>query len=224
MSIYDGPSIATTGLILAFDAANSISYPGTGTTWTDLSGNGRVGTLTGSPTYTTVNSGALQFSGTNYADIGINFYNLGIRRNATFSGWIYFTTSGNSFVISDWNSNLGMTLRINNAGSADFYIYGATTSPRITYTYAFSYNTWYNLVGVVNGTTMYMYLNGVDTGLTQPLTEDIGNSTETIKIGVRGDKVLASAEYVSNVIVYNRALSATEVLQNFNALRGRFSV
>jgi len=65
MGVHNGAIIPQNGLQLLLDAANTKSYPGSGTTWTDLSGNGNTGTLTNSPTFTTDNGGAIRFDGTN---------------------------------------------------------------------------------------------------------------------------------------------------------------
>lgn len=65
MSIYGGPDIITDGLVFCLDAANSKSYPGTGTAWTDLSGNDNNGTLTNGPTFDSSNGGSIVFDGVN---------------------------------------------------------------------------------------------------------------------------------------------------------------
>ena len=65
MGLSHSPSLVMNGLVLCLDAGNSKSYPGTGTTWTDLSGNGNNGTLTNGPTYSSANGGSLVFDGTN---------------------------------------------------------------------------------------------------------------------------------------------------------------
>jgi hypothetical protein len=79
----------------------------------------------------------------------------------------------------------------------------------------------------MSSANMYMYLNGVQVG-TSTLGEDIGNSANTLKIGSRGEGGTAGAAYgtgyASHVMIHNRALSAREIAQNFNALRGRYGV
>jgi hypothetical protein len=65
MSSSSGPDIITNGLVLSLDAANRFSYPGSGTTWTDRSGNGNNGTLVSSPTFSGGNGGSLGFNGSN---------------------------------------------------------------------------------------------------------------------------------------------------------------
>jgi hypothetical protein len=68
-----GPKTVTNGLVLCLDAADKNSYSGTGTTWTDLTGNGNNGTLTNGPTFNSANGGSISFDGTNdYIDCGSN--------------------------------------------------------------------------------------------------------------------------------------------------------
>jgi hypothetical protein len=174
-----------------------------------------------SPVYSTTSGGCITLNGSDQiVDLGVSAYDLGIRRVATFSGWM-MSNSGAAYLISDWD-NLGMTIRFNDLNSADFYVYGSNR--RITAAYTFTVNTWYNIVGVMDNANMYMYINGVLVG-TQTLGEDIGASTRTLKIGGRGDySPPSSAQRVGCLQIYNRALSATEVTNNFMALRGRYAV
>ena len=75
MSIAGGPDIVENGLVLHLDAADSNSYPGSGTVWTDLSGNGYNGTLTNGPTFSSSNRGGIVLDGTNdyiYRSASIN--------------------------------------------------------------------------------------------------------------------------------------------------------
>lgn len=65
MALNHSPKIVTNGLVLYLDAANQKSYPGSGTTWTDLSGNGNTGTLTNGPTFSANNNGGIVFDGAN---------------------------------------------------------------------------------------------------------------------------------------------------------------
>lgn len=185
--------------------------------------------LTGSTTVTATsvtydNDGKFGFNGSsNYIDLNTTSYALGIRRSASYSCWIKPTTNSSMYGISDYGTNgLGMTLRTNSNTSADFYVY--PNNHRITYTYNFAPNVWYNLVGVMDSDNIYMYLNGALVA-SAALAEDIGLSASTLKIGARGDAPAApGAGYADHVMVHNRALTAAEVKQNFNALRGRYGV
>jgi hypothetical protein len=165
--------------------------------------------------------GNLSYNGSsNYIDFGINCYNLGIVRNATFCGWVYMTSGLYSTVISDWSTNSGMTLRISGSTTAEFYVY--PNNYRATYTGTFALNTWYNLVGVISENDLYIYLNGILVASAN-LGESIGNSPVTLKTGVRGDLVsYNSGGKIPIVKIYNRALTSSEILQNFNTLKNRF--
>jgi len=222
VNVYNGSSIVRNGLLMYLDAGIANSYPGSGTTWTDLSGNSLNGTLTNGPTYSTAVGGNIFFDGTDdYIDIGTNVYNMGIRRHATFTGWMTsLSAGGGAYLFSDWNG-LGMTLRFNNTTSTDFYVYG--NNRRVTVSYTFTPGTWYHITGVMDGDNMYTYINGL-LGGSQTLGEDIGSSPSTLKIGPRGDGAGMSNQRVGNALIYNRALSAAEVLQNYNANRRRFGI
>lgn len=174
-----------------------------------------------SPKYSTTAGGCITLNGADQVvDLNISAYDLGIRRSATFSGWM-MTNLGGAYLLSDWD-NLGMTMRFNDLTSADFYVYGSNR--RITAAYTFAVNTWYNFVGVMDGANMYMYINGALVG-TQTLGEDIGASPRTLKIGGRGDySPPSSLQRVGSLQIYNRALTAAEILNNFIALRGRYGV
>ena len=91
MSTKYSPQIVTSGLVLALDAANKVSYPGTGTTWYDLSGNGNTGTITNGPTFSNVNLGTIVFDGTNdYVSIpSTSNFNNG--NNITVEAWVLCT-------------------------------------------------------------------------------------------------------------------------------------
>ena len=165
-------------------------------------------------------NGQITFDGiSSYVNLGINSYNLGIRRAATFSGWLMQTAGGSAYLISDYDADKGMTLRFNNPSSADFYVY--PNNHRVTVAYTFTQNVWYNIVGVMSYGIMYMYINGVLAG-SNTLGEDIGNSASTLKIGCRGDATSISAQKTANVQVYNYALSSDQILQNFNTQKSRF--
>lgn len=188
----------------------------------DLSGNNFTASIMNTTSFITAsNVPAFSFDGgTNYMDLGINAYNLGIRRYATFTGWMTALNTGPAYLVSDWNG-VGMTLRFNNNTSTDFYVYGA--NHRITYVYNFNPGTWYHLTGVMDGDYMYMYINGVWVA-TQTLAEDIGSSPSTLKIGCRGDITNLSNQKVACLQIYNKALTSSEIYQNYKNTKDRFIV
>ena len=101
MALSHSPRIVTNGLVLALDAANIKSYPGSGTTWTDLSGIGNNGTLTNGPTYSSANGGSLVFNGTdNYVSLPANSINT--NADLTLNYWVKtpLPGSGGAYTLS----------------------------------------------------------------------------------------------------------------------------
>ncbi len=228
MPVEYGPRVVTDGLVLALDAADRNSYPGSGTTWTDLSGRSNNGTLTNVPTYNIDNGGSIVFDGTNdYVNLG-NILNIGtgqfsIECIARISS---LATANFSKVASKgvYNEN-GWRLRMNKTASNVYRIgfeYDPTSA--ITILNPIQPDTWYHfLVCRDSSNLMSTYANGVLTSTTT-ITSDLTNSNYNYIIGDNG---ALSEPFNGNVACYrhyNRALTATEVQQNFNALRGRFGI
>jgi hypothetical protein len=218
--MYTGPNIVTDGLVLSLDAANTKSYPGSGTVWTDLSGNGSNGTLINGPTFSSVNGGSIVFDGSNdYAPIGTTGFPFGTSPG-TLSAWANVNTiSGLHWIISYGTANTNQSRFLGTINSV--YYFGGYNGVDITYNGAIP-NVWFNMVGVYDGTNASMYINGVlvvgpsaRSWNTVPGNAQIGRQTNT-------------GEYWSGNIaqasIYNRVLSASEIAQNFNATKGRFGL
>jgi hypothetical protein len=226
MAIVYNRKIVTNGLVLCLDAGNSRSYPGSGTTWTDLSGNGNNGTLTNGPTYNSGNGGSLVFDGTNdYVDstsISSQF-----TTNITVEAWIYL-----SAYPSDWVRIVGTG---GNSGNRTFglWYYGPTrellwqrygagdpfiqpASPLL------STGVWYYVAATTSGSSHVLYLNGSSIG-TATASGPWSASNETITIGFAGFHTYHNGR-MSNIKLYNKALTAAEIQQNYNALKGRFGL
>jgi hypothetical protein len=221
MASLGGPNIVTSGLVLSLDAANVKSYPGSGTTWTDLSGNGNNGTLTNSPTFSSANGGIFTFNGTN------QFINCGNNSSiqitvGTISAWVRTTTPGASFrsiiakqsawglffndgilVTYDWGNAQTRTTGLNIAN-------GIWNHTAMTFT---------QTVGTPSNNAI-IYLNGASV-----LTTTIKHSNHNVNLQIAEANAnqflngnIASAQ------IYNRALSATEILQNYNGTKSRFGI
>jgi hypothetical protein len=245
MSTSYSPKIVTNGLVLALDAANTKSYAGSGTNWSDLSGNNRNVSLVNSPSFLTANNGVINLDGTNdhisgtaagSLPSGTAFFTLSI--------WLYFNTniSGNfSFpagqygaVIFSGNSSGTMELIIQPIPSSSigppsrlsFARYGAGTIGTCEVTNLnMPIQTWHNLVLVRDGSaSQKIYLNGQLIG-----TGNVSNSFNSGNLLIGGAPADAGFSgyingRIANVQNYNKALSPNEVLQNFNATRNRFGV
>jgi len=202
--------VITSGLILNLDAGNSSSYPGSGTTWTDLSSSGNNGSLYNSPTYTSSNGGGLVFNGSNYVNLASTITMTG---DWTISWWEYLTgtiSNNQGIIFSATNSN-----DINHyAGGLRYYAPGDECLSIGT----ISTSTWYNWVYTRSGTTMSLYQNG---SLNNSQTVSV--TTTYISQIARGNAGGMTGT-LPTIQVYNRALTSTEVASNFNVLRSRYGI
>jgi hypothetical protein len=220
MSLSHSPRIVTNGLTLYLDAANRKSYPGSGTAWNDLSGNGRNLTLFNGTAYNS--AGYFDFDGTDdYAQTSNNGLGTGSLIPHTLEMWVNFDTMTSP---RWWLALIGQF----NTGSHHWI--GTTTTQfgafsancQRTPTLAAATN-WMQIVGTFDGTTLTYYVNNVNTGGSCAASGFNFTNTD-FSIGLR----LGAEAYFDGKVavsrIYNRALSALEVQQNFNALRGRFGI
>jgi len=223
-----GPKIVTNGLVLALDAADKKSYSGSGTAWNDLSGNNRNGTLTNGPTFSSANGGALVFDGTNDYVVTSNFTpNV---TNKTLSGWVKLssTTQGGGGLINlqktDGSEFDAIVYNETNQGwgfGSNNFLRTAWSNVKETST-----NDWVNIVATYANLDYRLYRNGVLILNTTSFNTLNFNFSSNSLLGYRHSGG-SSAYLAGNIAIgtlYNRVLSATEVLQNFNAQRGRFSL
>lgn len=229
MGVRYSTSVVRSGLILHLDAANTKSYPGSGTTWTDLTTNGNSGTLTNGPTFSSANAGSIVFDGSNdFVSLG-TYTNFGLN-NKSISCWfmvVSFPSSGARRIISfpenDSASDIpAFVLSIKNSGVVETGVGG---SPYASYSTVATVSTltWVNISCVITGNVISNYYNG---SLINSRT-NTGNVASS-PIGYFGRYNNNYGQYfpgnISNVQIYNRSLSAAEVLQNFNAFRGRYGL
>ena len=241
MTIAGGPDLITDGLILDLDAANSKSYSGSGTVWRDLSGNGYDGTLTNGPLYKNQNGGVISFDGTNdyvaFANTTIGSFN-----NATFSfgSWFYFDgTSQAGTMIGKRNDspynqyNMSINNDAQNGGLGTKLTAFANSDQNsggyMTFNYQLSGAAWYYGVCVINNNSQKLYVNGVNVlSLSQLYSGTTFNiSGKPLYVGALNVNNAPVGFFKSNIataFLYNRALSASEVSQNYNALKGRFGL
>lgn len=224
MSIYAGPEIPQTGLVLCLDAANAKSYPGSGTTWTDLSGSNNNGTLVGTPTYD--NSGYFSFD---FTDDVINIADsssLSFTDNIfTINFWAYFNVVN---IIQGVIGKRGWEYSIYaESNTLYFYTWNPAGSGVYAITTTIEAAKWYNFTFTANGTTAYLYKNGSFLSSYNKTANNMGNTTAILTIGRGGAAATGNAYMngrISNVSFYSRYLTAQEVSQNFNALRGRYGI
>lgn len=226
MAINYNPQVVTNGLVLCLDAANIKSYPGTGTAWNDLSGNGSNGTLTNGPTYNSSNLGFFQFATDDFAAIPNNV--ALDTQTPTVEVWVKTNnTTQNGFWFEKGTVNSQYSL-FQEGGSIQWRmsIGGITNLTTTTATYMNTTN-WYQVVGTYTSGARRLYINGVLVN-SDTQTGTIATSNGGMSIGVYGGFNGGRGYYydgnLSSCKVYNRALTAQEVQQNFNAVRGRYGL
>jgi hypothetical protein len=216
---YANARLVTDGLVLALDAADRNSYVSGSTTWNDLSGNSNSGSLLNGPTFSSANNGSIIFNGSNqYAPIGTTGFPFGTSPG-TLSAWANTnTTSGFRWIFSYGNANTSQS-RFLGIGNSVYYFGGYGND--ITYASLVS-NVWFNMVGIYDGTNASMYINGV------LVVVPTAKSWNTIAGNAQIGRQVNNSEYwsgsIGQVSIYNRVLSATEILQNYNAQKTRFGL
>ena len=219
MGLYYQPNMVMEGMLYGTDFMNRKTYTGTGLSFTDLSGTGLTGSMfnmgnTSASGYTTLLGGTVAFDGTN--DYLNSNYSLSAQDSSTSFTWnIWFFNA-----LSSNSSQVIMGNRITNSGLASWTKLTPTAFELYpTYlSYSIPRYRWMNVSIVKDTTNLYYYLDGTvvaSTGSTYSRESNI------IKFGAA-----EAGEYfyglMSNAYVYGRALSSTEVVQNYNAIKGRF--
>jgi hypothetical protein len=214
MALSHSPSIITQNLSLCLDAANPKSYPGSGTTWYNLISGGVNGTLTNGPTYSSANGGVIVLDGVNdYIDVPINLTNtnytiMGAARYVVVGGRT-FSGQNNNWLMGHWSSSTQNHF-------ANGWVSGVGSGPSDT--------NWrsYATTGNFSGDSWALYVNGV---LNAGPNSGGSNGPNGFSIGrYAPSNSEYSNSHISNLLVYNRVLTAQEIQQNFNALRSRFSI
>lgn len=226
-----GQKIVSDGLQVNLDAAQLRSYPGTGGTWFDISGNGRNFTTNG--TYSSSSGGALSFNGSNQFSDGPSSNSLGIGQNVTIEFVGNLTVAGGTqwgfWFGATGGVDRGISCHLNESGTLIFDTMGFNTGngDRISYSPAPSVGTtnWYAF-RYKNDATPYkhIFLNGTsvaNSGTNTPTALSL--NTDTVKVPGNQYSIWYNG-LVFIFRVYNRALSDTELIQNYNAVKSRFGL
>jgi hypothetical protein len=240
---YIPPPIVTDGLVLYLDAGNSNSYPGSGTTWSDISGNGYNGTLTNGPTFNSANGGGIVFDGTNDYVIGNNNLNSKITTAITISVFakvpnmnsrvpLFFKYQavslpyGYSFEVGTINGLWTRTMRFYAAGNIESYASDYRGDTELLDNTIYMFTAQYSNTQSI----MKMYYNTTE----MPATQDNPNwennpdwsaNTNAYVLGAADPAFnIYGSSTIYNTLVYNRILSLNEITQNYNAYRSRFGL
>lgn len=217
--IDSNQKIIADGLVLNLDAAQLRSYPTTGTTWTDLSGNGNNGTLVNGPTFSTGNGGGLVFDGVDDFITLPDFSSQFSSNKITVFSWAKVTSSVSKPSCLSFNGVFNFFypgFRIANPNLTQLYWDSATGWK--------SANTYYTLDTIrcfawtVDINSLTFYNNAVADG-TGTVNTFAPSGPIRMCLGNAGEYEVGN---VYTMYIYNRALSSTEITQNYNALKSRF--
>jgi hypothetical protein len=218
-----GPKIVTNGLVLCLDAADRNSYSGSGTTWTDLSGNNKNGELVNSPIFNSSNGGNFLFGDSiNY--VITNFISP---TSFTWIAWFRAVSISSGFrnIVSVQSPSYMLMLMDATTDYMGFWSSDGLSGQNLNMG-PISTNIWYSAAFVREGDSITngykVYLNGYFKG---SANTGIWSSSDFVAIASRIN--ITSQNFrgnISSVQMYNRALSASEILQNFNATKNRFGI
>ena len=218
-----GPNISDSGLVLCLDAADKSSYPGSGTVWTDLSGNNRIGTLTNGPTFNSGNNGYITFDGVDdFTDI--TFVPAQTDSPLSVFSWVYLTSLPTAGVASGIWGHYGVS------GNCHFEMYTTNSRLRLgninnSSLPVFSVGVWTYAGFTSTGSDHIYYVNAQSQATWSGTTGTIlGNPSSTVHMVGRSDVGRTWIGYIATTSVYTKTLSSTEVLQNYNATKSRFGL
>lgn len=217
---WPATGVITTGLSLYLDAFIPQSYPGTGSTWFDLSGNNRNATINGAISFT---SG---YFNTSSDSTYMSLSNVGLvprLDDFTYSCWVYFNafnTYNTIFENGTWTDSL--IFRQESSTSLVVYAEGAS---RGTFSWTGATGTWYNIVFVRASNTFSCYINNVLRGTPFTVSVDINLANQSFFI-MRSTHT--TSQFINGRIsvfkIYNRALSVSEISENYNNLKNRYGL
>ena len=233
MATNYNPSIVTDGLRFCLDAANTKSYPGSGTTWTDISGKNHDGTLTNGPTFSSDNGGCIVFDGSNdhigmlgtATDLGIN----DTSSSFSFSVWFKTGTTSEKYMFDNFDgSTQDISCRLD-GGELELYLRGSSGGIVNAVRYgSYTLNAWnnavYNFDSSTSPDTFTAYVNGINTGTSTSHFSGNFESGSNFRIGMRPAGGGQFSGRIACAMLYNKSLTEAEVKQNYNALKGRFGL
>ena len=228
MALGHSPFITSDGLVFCVDAGNSKSYPGSGTTWIDISGNGNNGTLVNGVGYSSSIGGYLTFNGTNqYVTVphnaSINFNTSTVIYVAQLSA----SPGSRNTVFSKYNGSGAQHEWSNTGYLRSNYRDASAVTPELDAPNGagqINTSTIYHIAVTYGSKNIEHFKNGVSLGSSLNSTHNTVNNIINIGIGYNTSAGLYFTGNIYMVSIYNRVLSAAEITQNFNALRGRFGI
>ena len=235
MAFGNGPKVVTNGLTLALDVADKNSYPGSGTTWYNLAGN-TTGTLTNGPTFSSDSGGSFVFDGTD--DIVIGYNNVLPNTSTCTLEMVVsintISTYGQLFYIgnSSFNHNIPYVcfctlITPNRFCFSTNKTSGGSRLVHLVSTTSFTTGSWHHCVGTMGDGLLKMYIDNVYIGsytLPADYIADVGGHSTYIGGGLSTGFVTDVNCKIGLARSYNRALTESEIQQNYNVQKARFGL
>jgi len=229
---FQAPAIITSSLVLHLDAANPLSYPGSGNIWTDLSGYNNNVNFVNTTNFSSTNQGSIIFSGSNYGVINSSTSNLIFgNSNFTRSWWQLASASNNNTRIfgnlsnNSWSPNNWVFAQNNSANKVEFFVNNSNSNPVVGVTT--TAQTWQNIVLTRSGNNWAIYLNNSQIATASNTATVDGGVLKSFYIGSSGwpaDIATPWIGNIANILIYSKALTTSELNSNYNALKTRFGL
>ena len=235
MATNGGPNIIEDGLVFALDAANYKSYTSSSSTWSDLSSNGHDGVLINEPTFNSENGGSIVFDGADeYAQMDSITYDRNKFSVEVWGKWPIAHPNWVGTLFGKWAIGISNNNEFNLGGQGSsgpspiqFTVTNGSTNVPATSSFNYTADTWYQIVGVFDSGSHKLYVNGEEEyNGTTPFTEVRTNNTNftLASIGTNVLNYTCNCEIASIKMYSSKALSSTEITQNYNSLKSRFGL
>jgi hypothetical protein len=226
ITIINDLTLVSSGLVLYLDAANSSSYSGSGSTWYDLSGNNNNVAMQNSSniSYSSSGGGYFALTSTGYFSAASSTNTPTGNSNYTFSVWAQLGSTWNANGFMSLGSAWGTTNAVNafRTGSTGQVInYWWSNDLSLIYSPS-SATAWINFVVTFDGTNRKIWVNGTSIGGDTPTGHNV--TTSYLQVGATNSTGETLNGKIGQALIYNRALSQTEITNNYTVIRGRYGV
>jgi len=227
MGFYRGPNIVTDGLLFAYDAGSERCYSGSGTSATNIMGQASPGTLQNGVGFNTANGGFWEFDGVDNKIEVTNFPTQVFNGSCTMESWVYWNDDTRSVILGNYNAGAN-DVNFEKLDNYRLRFYWNRGERDVVTSYnAVSGSVWQCVVFVRDtaANAFKFYVNGILKQTTSNDGSNIPSTSSTFRIGAdsRNGSTVTNGD-IATVRMYNRALTAAEVSQNFNAQKSRFGL
>ena len=226
MGAFGGPDIVTDGLVFAYDAGSARCYPGTGTSTTNIANQASPGTLQNGVGFNTANGGFWEFDGVDDKIQVTNFPTQVFNGPCSFESWVYWNDDSRSTILGNYSTTGVNDVNFEKVTNRQLRFYWSRGSVNVySLANAVALGEWQHVVMVrdVSGNAIKFYVNGTLVHSVSGAGSNITSTSTTFFIGAdtRNGSTVTNGD-IPTVRMYSQALTAAEILQNYNAQKNRF--